>query len=490
MSEVPGNSRPARVWYRSLYWRIGLGFIGFLAVLLVAQALLFVILAGRTGGLFPATSNARLAEIIASDLREELERNGEVDVAAHLGREYSRVVQPFIVVLGDGSVYSNRERVPAPLLRNARGILRRLASGRIGPRPPRRAAEPDGRDSFSPIVANGLLIGIVAVAQGPPPVFGAMRVLGPTLALSGVVLLCIGAAAAATLIFGPVRRRIGDLEKTAERIGAGDTSARAPEGGGDEVAALAAAFNRMATDLHARAAALTASDRARRQLLADVSHELMTPLTAIRGYIETLGMPELQTDDATRERYLRIVDEETHRLERIVGDLLDLARLEGGGATLRFAPVGLEPLFARVAARHERELRERALTLVRQIEKGAEEVIGDADRLEQALQNLAANALRHTPDGGTVSLTAAPAGGAIRIVLRDSGPGIASEHLPMIFDRFYKADAARASGGSGLGLSIVKSIVDAHGGTVNARNDDGALFEILLPRNAAASKPA
>ena len=105
-------------------------------------------------------------------------------------------------------------------------------------------------------------------------------------------------------------------------------------GGGDEVSALSATFNRMAADLHARATALAESDRARRQLLADVSHELMTPLSAIRGYVETLGMSELNIDEPTRAKYLDIVHQETHKLEAIIGELLDLARLEGGGDSL------------------------------------------------------------------------------------------------------------------------------------------------------------
>ena len=128
------GTRP--VWYRSLYWRIALGFIGFLAVLLITQALLFLVLAGQTGGMFPATSNARLAEIIASDLREELERNPALDIPAHITHEYNRVAQPFIVVLVNGGAISNRDPIPPPLVRYARGLLRRMAFGRVGP-PPR-----------------------------------------------------------------------------------------------------------------------------------------------------------------------------------------------------------------------------------------------------------------------------------------------------------------------------------------------------------------
>jgi signal transduction histidine kinase len=116
------------------------------------------------------------------------------------------------------------------------------------------------------------------------------------------------------------------------------------------------------------------------------------------------------------------------------------------------------------------------------VEPRAEQVTGDRDRLEQALQNLAANALRHTPDGGEITVSSAATADGILLTVRDTGPGIPPDHLPLIFDRFYKVDAARkAAGGSGLGLSIVKTIVERHGGTITARNDGGAVLEITLP---------
>jgi signal transduction histidine kinase len=238
----------------------------------------------------------------------------------------------------------------------------------------------------------------------------------------------------------------------------------------------------LAEELRIRAEKLQVSDRVRRQLLADVSHELNTPLTAMRGYIETLSMPDLALDAATRQRYVNIVMEETHRLERIIGDLLDLARLEGGGTAIRQSRVDVPMLFERVAARHERDLQARRIELVQRADSQAETVAGDPDRLEQAIQNLAANALRHTPEGGTIMLSSERAGGQIRLSVRDTGPGITPEQLPHIFDRFYKGDASRKSGsGSGLGLSIVKAIVERHGGTITARNENGAVFEIRLP---------
>jgi two-component system sensor histidine kinase BaeS len=309
-----------------------------------------------------------------------------------------------------------------------------------------------------------------------------LRELGPMMAVVAGGVLVTGTAVIALVVFGPVRRRLKMVETATTRLGGGDLSVRVPDQGGDEVAALARSFNRVADDLAVRAAALSASDKARRQLLADVSHELMTPLTAMRGYVETLAMAELKLDPATRERYLGIVTQETHRLEHIVGDLLDLARLEGGGTTMRRDRVEVSALFDRVATRHERELREHNVTLTRDVEPDAAHVTGDSDRLEQVLQNLAANALRYTPAGGRIALQSRRVTGGVRLIVRDNGPGIAPDHLPLIFDRFYKVDVARkAAGGSGLGLSIVRAIIERHGGGITVRNDGGAVFEMTLP---------
>jgi two-component system sensor histidine kinase BaeS len=298
-------------------------------------------------------------------------------------------------------------------------------------------------------------------------------------------VLIVGTVLTSALIFGPARRRLRALETAARTLGSGDLSARAPDRGGDEIAAVASAFNAMAGDLSARADALAASDRARRQLLADVSHELTTPVTAMRGYLETLTMPELAIDEATRGRYLAIISDETNRLERLIGDLLDLARLEGGGGSLQVEPVPVAGLFDRVTARHEHASQSAGVVMRTGIEPGAESVRGDRDRLEQALQNLAANAIRYAPRGSTLRLAAQRVEGGVALSVEDEGAeGIAAEHLPHIFDRFYKADASRAgvSGGSGLGLSIVKAIVERHGGRISVTSRPGhTVFRMVLP---------
>jgi two-component system, OmpR family, sensor kinase len=473
MSKQPTSKRR---WYRSFYWRLALGLIAFLALMLAAQSLLTLWMSNQIAGSMPARSPRRLAVIIASDIGAALGENPNLDLERYVRDQYGDVLHPFIVRLRDGRIVFNRiAHLPESLRRT------RVEDDNDGP--PRGRTAGSRRAEVAWVVVNRARVGAVIVPLGRPPFGVLLREFGPTLGLAAVAVLVAGTMLIAVVVFGPARRRLRQVQSATERLGAGDFDVRAPAEGGDEVAELAASFNRMADELASRARALEASDRARRQLLADVSHELMTPLTAMRGYIETLTMRDLPLDAATRERYLHIIDEETRRLEGIIGDLLDLARLEGGGTPFRREAVDVTRLFERVATRHERELETRGIRLVREVDPRAAAVAGDADRLEQALQNLAANALRHTPDGGQISLRSQPSSGGVRITVHDSGPGIPSEHLPLIFDRFYKVDASRrAAGGSGLGLSIVKTIVERHGGTITARNDNGALFELELPR--------
>jgi two-component system sensor histidine kinase BaeS len=352
-----------------------------------------------------------------------------------------------------------------------------------------------GRERYarpSPILVGGRLAGVVVVPPQAPFGFLLGR-FAPMLGLVAAGVLIVGAVLTSAMVFGPARRRLRQLETAARQLGAGDLSARAPDRGGDEIAAVASAFNAMAADLSARAEALAESDRVRRQLLADVSHELNTPVTAMRGYLETLTMPELTLDQATRGRYLTIISDETHRLERLIGELLELARLEGGGGSLLPARVPVADLFDRVAARHEHALQAAGVTLERAIDAAAQHVTGDRDRLEQAMQNLAANAIRYAPRGTTVRLAARRADGGVALSVEDAGAeGIAPEHLPHIFDRFYKADASRAgvTGGSGLGLSIVRAIVERHGGTISVTSRPGlTVFEMVLPESVQGRVP-
>jgi two-component system, OmpR family, sensor kinase len=497
------------VWYRSLYWRIALGFVALLATLLAVQGVVFLWMTGRMDALFPGRSPAQLAETIATDVATAVTEQPALDLQSHVMSRYGRALRGFAVVMTDGRTIVS-ERIPPPpnLAGSLRGRLRGPGGPGLAPPPwerdgnrrggrgrggsPGGSGGPPPPAEISTIVANGVVVGAVGVPGGPPPWQFAIREIGPMLAGVALALLIAGSAVGALLVVRPVHRRLRGLQQAAASLGAGDSAARAPESGGDEVASLARAFNEMAGRLEERTRALEVADRTRRQLLADVSHELSTPLAAIRGYVETLDMADARLDAASKRRYLQIVTEETARLEHIVGDLLDLARLEGGGVAFSDDEVSVPALMNRLRDRHARTLAEKRIALDTGVAPGVSTIRGDGNRLEQALQNLVANALRHTPEGGRVAVTVDEVDDAVRFTVDDTGPGIPPEHLPRIFDRFYKVDASRAGtvvpSGSGLGLSIVQAIVARHGGAVTAANrpEGGARFEIRLPLRRGA----
>ncbi len=491
-----------RRWYRSLYWRIAIGFIGALALMLALQGALLLWLSTARDEALPPRLLADLAALIADDLAADHARAPGTDLAALAEVRFREVGRPAALVLRDGRLVAGELAPPPPLVDMLVARLRagdaefpsrvrggRRGEGRGGPggRPLGDGGGP-GRPGPAWATAplhdvDGGVAGVVLVARGRP--LGAVaRELAPWLVAGAVALLLAGTALASVSVFRPAHARLRDLEDAARRFAAGDRAARAREGGGDEVAAVARAFNGMADEAAARESALVEADRARRQLLADVTHELRTPLTAIRGYAETLALPAFAPASPDGLRYVHIVDVEAQRLERLVNDLLDLARFEAGGAPLEPGDVALRALFARVVDRHGPQAAAAGVTLETAIVSGLEVITGDARRLEQVLQNLTANALRHTPRGGRVRLEAARDGGGVALHVHDSGEGIAAEHLPHVFDRFYKADPARAdAGGTGLGLSIVKAIVERHGGTVSAASTPGVAttFTVRLP---------
>lgn len=496
-----------RSFGRSLYWRIGLGLILFLAITLSLQVGLFIWVAGATEGGMPERMGRDFAELVASEFESALTREPSIDLEAYAKRRIGELHRPAVILFADGRVVAPPNidvprgmRMPGP-------FRRRPGPGgeRGGPRPDRERMPPFGAggpppDSMprmpfgpprrgpemAPIQHNGEVVGVVWI----PPLTGVRRVveqIGTPLAIGAMLLLLAGTALAALVIFRPAQARLRALEDAARRFGEGDLTARAPAIGGDEVSAVADAFNRMAADLTARQAQLVEADRARRQLLADVSHELMTPLTAIRGYAETLGLPQFAPPTGEGTRAVKVIQEEGERIERLVGDLLDLARFEAGGMSLAHESVDVDEVFERVTERHAKAAEDKQVSIVIEPHEEDLRLVGDAMRIEQALQNLAANALRHTPPQGVVRLGAARGDGKVILTVSDNGVGIPAEHLPHVFDRFYKADRSRSQSGSGLGLSIVKAIIERHGGAVAVRSTPNVetVFEVTLPISPA-----
>jgi signal transduction histidine kinase len=264
-----------------------------------------------------------------------------------------------------------------------------------------------------------------------------------------------------------------DMAAAARRLEQGDYTARVHVGTLDEVGQLAAAFNRMIAELEDL-------ERSRRDLVANVSHELKTPITAIRAHLENLADGVEQADPRT----LQVMLSQTERLGRLVDQLLDLSRLESGEVPFQREVVPISPLVARVISEITMG---RAISDVRLEPDVPDDVAVEADpeRIHQVLFNLVDNAVRFTPPGGEIRIIAREREGRVEIRVADTGVGIAAEHLPRVFERFYRVDPSRSrdDGGTGIGLAIARSIVEAHGGKIVAESDPGrgSMFTFDLP---------
>ncbi len=266
------------------------------------------------------------------------------------------------------------------------------------------------------------------------------------------------------------------MMKASQRIAEGHYDERVRVTGTDELAQLGKRFNRMTERLEQ-------TETMRRQLLGDVSHELRTPLTAIGGYMEGLIDGVLPATPETYEQ----VRHEALRLGRLVDDLQELSRVESRSFQLDLRPMALSVPLATAAKRLARVFEEKQITLTLSLPTDLPPVLADEDRLTQVLTNLLGNALAYTPVGGAVTVSAQRRGGEVQVAVKDSGVGIPPEHLPHIFDRFYRVDKSRsrgAGGGSGIGLTIARHLVESHGGRItveSAGENKGSTFTFTLP---------
>jgi len=460
---------------RSLYGRIALACLSLLLAGLLVQVGVFVVTLARGGGLPGRAAAQRLAEVIAADLTGLLEARPDLPIARVLLQRYRTLYRPVLFVTPDGQIFGARRGLPAEAA--VRGYVQRLRQN---------PDDPPGPVGVADVRVGGVVRGTVVVLPSRPWA-AVVQDVGPLTLVGALALALAAAGLIAWATFGPAHRRLKAFEDAARRLGSGDLSARAPTDGADEIASLAVAFNRTADALQREIDQVRTEQDVRRQLLADVSHELHTPLTAIRGYVDTLQMRELQLTDADRDRYLAVVSDETERLERLIADLLELARLDAGRLSMKVERVIVPVLLARVLDRHRPAAEAGQVTL--EVVPASVELSADAGRLEQAVSNLVANALRFTPPGGTVRVTADVAADSVAIAVQDTGPGLSAEQQARVFERFYKADQSRSAHGTGLGLSIVKAIVEAHGGHVSVRSEEGqgSVFTLHLPRSRHVS---
>ena len=288
-------------------------------------------------------------------------------------------------------------------------------------------------------------------------------------------LIAIGIALLLTFIL--LRRMtspIGTLAGAARRLGHGDLSQRVSVKGEGEVMALAEAFNSMAADLqHA--------EQLRRNMVADVAHELRTPLSNIRGYLEAIHDGMIEPDAAV----IRSLNEEAALLSRLVNELQELSLAEAGELKLVYQAEDITDLVKQAVTPWQPQLAAGELSVSLDLPDNLPLVSIDWQRINQVLHNILENAVAHTPKGGTIDVAATAKGKWVEVSVSDTGEGIPAEDLPHIFERFYRVDKsrARATGGSGLGLTIAKRLVEAHGGTISVRSKlgEGSSFSFTIP---------
>jgi len=298
----------------------------------------------------------------------------------------------------------------------------------------------------------------------------------------------------AALFARAVSKPITDLRDIARSIAAGGPATQSVSSAPGEIRELADAINWLARELQAKLNALEAEqtrlkrlENVRRDFVANVSHELRTPLTVVSGFAETLKDPDIPTE--RRTEFAQTILSNAQRMQRIVDELLDLTRIESGNWQPRQQPVDVGEVAREVFARASSAAQAKRVCLTTRIAQGATIVWADRTALEQILFNLVENAIRHTTDG-SVSVEASDGDGATTLKVVDAGGGIAEEHLPRIFERFYRVEPGRSrdTGGTGLGLSIVKHLAEAHGGTVCATSvvGQGTSIIVRLPNKGPA----
>ncbi|MCZ6707183.1 MAG: HAMP domain-containing sensor histidine kinase [Chloroflexi bacterium] len=365
---------------------------------------------------------------------------------------------------------------------------------------PIRGDDPRGLErrkvfSAAPVTHNGHLEGYLYVVLGGEEYDSVVQMIQGSyiLRLSAAVAM---ASLAVTLIIGflsfnwltrRLRRLIG-------AVGAFQQGDYAPllglsqwlrPTGGDEIDQLGRAIERMVRRIEQQIRHLSSADASRRELVASVSHDLRTPMTALQGSLETLLMKEETFTVEERRHSLQLAVRHGRRLERLIDELFELATLDGGGAALNVESFSLAELVQDVTQKFALEADRKGLRLETEMPENAPFVSGDIARIERVLQNLIENAIKYSSDGGTVRLTLIPGERKLTALVSDTGCGIAEADLPHVFDRFYRGEKSDGKGpeGTGLGLAIAKRILQLHGSPIEVESavGEGTTFRFRLP---------
>jgi signal transduction histidine kinase len=318
------------------------------------------------------------------------------------------------------------------------------------------------------------------------------------LSLGALVAIVLAAFLVGLLVFGLLTRRLArltiDVQRFTDsgfdpgRVGA-LASGGSPSGKQDEIGQLREAFSGMANKIREQFESLKETDRLRRELVSNVSHDLRTPLASMHGYVETLLLKNDTLSEQERLRYLEITRKHSLRLRQLIGDLFELSKLDSASIKPTLEAFSLAELLQDVTQEFELQAENKGINIEVHAQPGTSMVQADIGLMQRVLENLLRNAMRYTPQGGTISISLDPKPGCVAVAVADTGCGIAEHELDRIFDRFYRSEQGEEerSSSAGLGLAIVKRILDLHGSriTVESILNRGTRFEFDVPARAA-----
>ena len=307
---------------------------------------------------------------------------------------------------------------------------------------------------------------------------------------AGLIAAMTGAALLFAGLVASMRRPLESLVDASERLAGGDLETRVKVGGLSETAKLGAAFNEMAEELQRRAGERDRLDRVKDEFVLTASHELRSPLTSVQGFAELL-MLEREVLSPHQVETVEVILDNTRHLVRLINDLLDLARSDAGRLTIKPVPTDPATLVEDAARTMRAQVDARGQSLAIEVEPGLPPIVVDRDRIRQILVNLLTNANEYCPQGARIGVEARCNGAEVTIGVSDDGPGIPEQQLEHIFERFTRGDAGETQrvGGTGLGLAISKSLVELHGGTIEAESavGRGSTFRLRLPATAPSA---